>query len=273
MKFQLGLIVIGLAAAGLLIAQSLISTADALPGQPSTSIVAAQTTQQQTFGTLKGQVVFADDAIPEKKPLNVDKDQAQCLVNGPILDETWLVDGKTKGVANVLVFLVPPKGGELPANPNLPAPEKMASVDQPCCQFIPRLSVVRTGQTLRALNPMTIAHNVVIIGFKNQINYQIPAGKHVDIDLVPEVGRPLAVSCGAHAWMTGKMWMFDHPYYAVTNKNGEFEIKGVPSGTQNVAIWHEAIGYLGGAAGRAGTPREIKSGNDATDLGKIEIKP
>ena len=270
MRIQLGLVVLGLAAAGLLMVQSLVPTADALP-TPARSVVAAQVAAVQDFGTLKGQVVFAGDAIPERKPLNVNN--VACLVKGPILDDTWLVDPKTKGVANVLVFLVPPKGGTLPENPKLPQPGPTVLVDQPCCQFIPRLSVMRANQKVRALNPMTIAHNVVIQGFKNAINVQIPAGREVTLDLQPELGRPLAVSCGAHAWMTGKLWMFDHPYYAVTNANGEFEIKGVPAGMQNIVMWHEAIGYVGGAAGRAGKPFEIKGGDAATEMGKTEIKP
>jgi hypothetical protein len=131
---------------------------------------------------------------------------------------------------------------------------------------------MRAGQKLVANNPMTIAHNVVITGFRNNFNIQIPPGQRHVFELQPETYRPLPISCGAHPWMRAYLWMFDHPYFAVTDETGHFTIKNAPAGTWNLVVWHEAIGYLGGAAGRDGKPIDIKAGQ-TTDLGKIEIKP
>ena len=33
-----------------------------------------------------------------------------------------------------------------------------------------------------------------------------------------------------------------HPFFAVTNGDGTFEIKGLPPGTYTVELWHEQLG-------------------------------
>ena len=38
------------------------------------------------------------------------------------------------------------------------------------------------------------------------------------------------------------MGVLDHPYFAVTGKDGSFELKNVPPGTYTVAAWHEKLG-------------------------------
>lgn len=236
------------------------------------SISSVQAAVQEGWGNITGQVIYGGDPIPERKPLPDVKEPA-CLAKGHPLSETWVVDPKTRGVRWVVVFLKPAKGQTLPIHPALQKPASdSAIIDQPTCAFDPHVVTMRVGQKLLALNPMSIAHNVVITGFRNNFNIQIPpGGKHI-FELQPETYRPLPVKCGAHPWMSGYLWMFDHPYFAVTDETGRFTIKNAPAGTWNLVIWHEAIGYLGGAAGRDGKPVEIKPGQ-TTDLGKIELKP
>ena len=36
----------------------------------------------------------------------------------------------------------------------------------------------------------------------------------------------------------------DHPFAAVTNDKGEFEIPGLPAGTHRFKVWHEGAGFL-----------------------------
>jgi len=231
-----------------------------------------QAALQEGWGTITGQVVYGGDTIPERKPLPDVKEPA-CLAKGHPLSETWVVDPKTRGVRWTVVFLKPGKGQTLPIHPALQkSANEFATIDHPTCAFDPHVVTMRTDQKLLALNPMSIAHNVVITGFRNNFNIQLPpGGKHV-FELQPETYRPLPIKCGAHPWMSGYLWMFDHPYFAVTDETGRFTIKNAPAGTWNLVVWHEAIGYLGGAAGRDGKPVEIKAGQ-TTDLGQIVLKP
>ncbi|HWE37464.1 MAG TPA: carboxypeptidase-like regulatory domain-containing protein [Isosphaeraceae bacterium] len=45
-----------------------------------------------------------------------------------------------------------------------------------------------------------------------------------------------------HPWMTAWWLVLDHPYFAVTDEKGAFEIRDVPTGPQQVVVWHEALG-------------------------------
>ena len=66
--------------------------------------------------------------------------------------------------------------------------------------------------------------------------------------------------------MNGYVRIFDHPYYAVTDEDGKFEIKNAPVGQFRIVYWHEN-GLRGGAKGRFGEPIKI-AGKET-----MEMKP
>lgn len=49
-----------------------------------------------------------------------------------------------------------------------------------------------------------------------------------------------------------KAWMmaFDHPYFAVTGRTGEFRIEKLPPGKLEFRFWQERVGYLDDANGK-----------------------
>jgi hypothetical protein len=71
--------------------------------------------------------------------------------------------------------------------------------------------------------------------------------------------------------MKGWVRVFDHPYFAVTDADGNFVIKNAPAGKYQLVIWQEDMGFKDGEKGKDGSPITIQAGS--TDLGKIEIKP
>ena len=47
-------------------------------------------------------------------------------------------------------------------------------------------------------------------------------------------------SCNIHPWMDAYVWVFNHPYAAVTKADGTYEIKNVPAGSKvRITAWHE----------------------------------
>jgi plastocyanin len=213
--------------------------------------------------TIKGQVVFPKNKpIPKREALNVN--QAACLAKGPILDESVIVNPTNRGVKNVVVYLRPddtdPKA-KFAANQIHPddAKRKPAQVviDQPCCMFVDRVTCARVGDTLVVKNSAAIVHNFFWSSTNNgECNANIPAGgKHLfDKPLVAE--GPIQYKCTIHGWMTGYVRIFDHPYYAVTDEDGNFEIKNAPAGKFRIVYWHEN-GLRGGKEGRFGEPITI----------------
>lgn len=228
------------------------------------------------WGTIRGQVVFAGsqlskEEIDVKNLAKIKEDQDHCLEKGPLYRERWVINPKSKGVRWVVVFLKAPADQPLPIHESLKEVNpKEVVVDQPRCSFEPHVFPLRKGQKLVAKNSSPISHNFTITGFANQYNRQTAPGKSEVFELIPEP-RAIKVSCGAHPWMEGYTWVFDHPYYAVTDADGKFEIKLAPAGKRTLVIWHET-GFLGGPKGREGQALEIKAGAE-TDLGRFELKP
>jgi hypothetical protein len=226
------------------------------------------------WGTVKGQVVFAGDALPAAKKADVNKDQEHCLSKGPIFTDEWVINPKNKGVRWAIVWLVPEGKEPLPIHPDLKAiKNKEVVIDQPCCKFEPRVFAMRKGQVLLAKNSSPVPHNVNWGGIKQTGgNPLVPAGSKVEIDNIKVTDFPIALSCGFHMWMKGWGRMFDHPYFAVTDADGNFEIKNAPAGKCRIVVWQEAVGYRT-ESGKKGDLIEIKPGANPTDLGTLEIKP
>ena len=44
---------------------------------------------------------------------------------------------------------------------------------------------------------------------------------------------------GGHAWMNAEIMVVSHPYYAVTDESGKFELTDVPPGQYQIVAWHE----------------------------------
>jgi plastocyanin len=227
----------------------------------------------QQWGTVKGQVVFAGAKAPERPTLNVDKDKEHCESKGKLLSEDWIVDPKTLGVKNVLVWLAPATAGDkLPVHPQVAAAvKKQVEMDQPCCQFEAHVLGIVQGQKLVVKNSAPVAHNVMWTGIKNTSgNVIVPAGQqHVIEGLVPEK-LPVSVKCSIHPWMNARVGVFDHPYFAVTDAQGKFSIPKAPAGNYRIFVWHESAGWLGGKEGRNGQPITIKADGD-TDVGTLKL--
>src|SRR5579884_3821451 len=151
-------------------------------------VAAAQNPNPAAWVTVKGQVVLpAGVAIPQRKPLMVGGPDAKaCLKNGPILDESAVVDPKTRGIKNVVVWLRPddaknPKAAFAP-NAIHPADAKRKPadvvIDQPCCMFEPRVLCARVGDTVVVKNPAAFGHNFFWVSQNNgQFNVAVAANQ------------------------------------------------------------------------------------------------
>lgn len=103
-------------------------------------------------------------------------------------------------------------------------------LDQMYCQYVPHALAIREGQRVLALNPEPIAHNVKVNSFfGNESNYNMPPGTALTYDWTAET-VPLSLECNIHGWMKAVAMVFKHPYYAVSSKDGSFEIKNLPAG-------------------------------------------
>jgi hypothetical protein len=152
-----------------------------------------------------------------------------------VMDESVLLAGDG-GLKNVVVHVK-----NAPLVP-MTAPEP-AVLDQVNCRYEPHVLAMRLGQVLRVKSSDATLHNVQLIGEKNpRINRGFTSVGHIDLTLKhPEV---LQVKCDVHPWMSAYVAVFDHPYFAVTQEDGSFEIAQLPAGTYTLAAWHERFGEI-----------------------------
>ena len=99
-------------------------------------------------------------------------------------------------------------------------------------------------------------------------NVTLSPGKELTIKALKAAPSPVRVDCNIHPWMKAYLFVFDHPYFAVTDENGQFEIKLAPAGNYRLVIWQD-MGWKDG--NRTGTPITIKA-DEVTDMGKVELK-
>ena len=210
-----------------------------------------------TGGLLPGAPVRADDkgtkvsgkvtwegAIPERRKLEVNKDNEKCECDAKSgakqafkLDESLIVDASTKGVANCVVFLKGASGG-----PTLGP----AQIDQKGCMFSPHVSVITKGQAVKVLNPDKIAHNFHWISKDNPSDNKTIARFKPFLD-TPAFDKPefIKVVCDIHLWMGGWVAVMDNGYVGLTDEKGGFSIAGLPPGKYKLACWHEPLSAEG----------------------------
>jgi hypothetical protein len=241
-------------------------------------LIPAAVVRADGWGMIKGQVVLSGD-VPKPVAVNIDKDQAACMKNGPIFKEDLTVNPKNKGVKWAIVYLMSADGfdKDIPIHPNLKAiKKKVVEIDQPCCKFEPHLLALRQGQTLLVKNSAGIAHNVNIAGGLKgpNLNQIVPAGGKFKLEDIAARPIPMIVKCDIHAWMKAQIAVLKHPYFAVTDDDGKFEIKDAPAGTYRLVIWQESMGWVIGdkAPSKKGKEITIKDGG-TTDLGKVPLTP
>jgi len=242
---------------------------------------------QGQWTTVKGRIVWdaAKGAPPARKAIQPTKDQEVCAKDPDFKTEDWVISAKG-GIKNVVVWLAPeppaggPKAKDLPPfdrkdiNPAVAKPAKPdVEIDQPCCRFIPHVVVAQEGQNMIIKNSAPVPHNAKWVSRNNgEINPLIPSGGMYKVQEPLKAERfPINVECSIHPWMKAYVWVFSHPYFAVTDDDGNFEIKNVPvlNGKLRLVAWQDN-GFSGGREGRMGEPITVKAG--ATDLGDIKFR-
>lgn len=240
--------------------------------------LAAPVPKEHPWVTVRGHVVWPKgQEIPEPKlaPVNIDK-EACCA--GTLRSDELLVNPKTRGVKNVVVWLRPDTKDWKEAfpkariHPDLAKPKPVNHVVKvETCQFVPRVFAARDGDTWEFKNGGVVATNARAEHEDPLFNVLLPAQKgYVAKEPLRASWAPLYFKSDIHPWMAGRARVFDHPYFAVTDADGRFELKQVPKGDWRIVYWHES-GFHTGADGRFGFPLKV-SGTTAThEIKDIDI--
>lgn len=134
------------------------------------------------------------------------------------------------------------------------------------CTFKPFISVVWNKQPIEVVNMDPVFHDIQAYEtsrFGPQVLFNGPllmyprntketvtkpgkqehrAGEvmlqHIDMQ---KGRRVFVMQCGFHAYMESWGLVMDHPYYALTDQEGQFQIGDIPPGRYKVVVWHPLI--------------------------------
>lgn len=183
-------------------------------------------------GAIRGVVRYEGD-VPEARVLSVTEDSAACGAERFVRS---VLVGLRGGLADAVVSLVDVSRGKAFV------PESVPTLDQRGCSFIPHVLLAPSGVPVRILNSDPLVHNVHTAAFENRsVNRSQPAGSG-PIELSFGTPEKVKVKCDLHPWMGAWIIVTDHPYHAVTDDAGAFELADIPPGDYILEAWHETLG-------------------------------
>ncbi len=162
---------------------------------------------------------------------------------GSLTSVSWAGDVKGKVLApgmrspeNIAVYVdaIPGK--------TFPPPTQHAVMDQHNLAFAPHVLVVLKGTTVDFTNEDAVGHNVYwpAINRNRKLAHNMgtwPQGVSKPFTFNELGDVPLL--CNVHPEMSGYIIVVPTPYFALTDKAGEFTIKNVPSGKYTLTTWAE----------------------------------
>lgn len=216
-------------------------------------------------GDITGKVTLKGTP-PAEKTITPLMDDANCgkLHSTPVKTQFYVANDKGE-LADVVVMLKGISGKSQGASA---AP---LVVDQHGCEYVPYVAAAQTGQKIVVKNSDPVLHNVHPTpansagGNKEENKAQMAGGADLTFSF-PAAENFLRFKCDVHPWMFSYITVVDHPYFAVTGKDGTFTIKDVPAGKYKIVALHRKAAPTG-----VEQEIEVKADGAKTDF-TLEVK-
>jgi plastocyanin len=148
-----------------------------------------------------------------------------------------VISGNVSGVAGQSVVYVDAIAGKV-----FPAPNQHPVVDQTNLVFEPHVTVVQVGTTVDFFNSDSVAHNVFwpSIGGNKRLGHDLgtwPKGEKRSAKF--DISGVVPLFCNVHSEMSAYVVVVPAPYFATSDRAGNYKIENVPDGGYTVTAWHE----------------------------------
>ena len=125
---------------------------------------------------------------------------------------------------------------------SFPSLTQQVTIDQKGLMFVPHVVAIQQGTTVQFLNSDSVAHNVfwISISGNKKLGHNLgtwPKGQKQAFKFDNPGVVPLL--CNVHPEMSAYIVVSPTPYFAVTDKSGDYKIDNVPDGDYIVTAWHE----------------------------------
>ena len=185
-------------------------------------------------------VVKWDGPAPTPHRLDAGADPKCAAMHGadnPLMSKQEVVSEEGE-VQYVFMYVSNPPDGEYepPAQP--------AVLDQTGCEYQPHVFGMVAGQELEVRNSDPTLHNVRSFARVNKpFNMGQPEGTSPRTqDNFKKAEDAIKFKCDVHPWMQAFAFVLEHPFFSVTNADGQYEIGNLPAGTYTLVAWHEKYG-------------------------------
>jgi plastocyanin len=181
-------------------------------------------------------MVKLDGVAPKPTAIDMSSD-ANCKSSSSAAMTEDIVAGANGSLENVVVFVADGLGDR-----TFQPPAQPAVLEQKGCAYRPHVVALQANQKLNVVNSDATTHNIHPTPANNRESNTIqPSGVPLELTFArEEIAIP--VKCNVHPWMRGYIAVFKHPYFAVTGKDGSFELKDLPPGTYTITAWHGKLG-------------------------------
>jgi len=229
------------------------------------ALAIAASVQLVSAADITGKVVLKGTPKPEI-PIDMAADpKCGALHSTPITTRHYVAD-KDGGLANVFVYI---KSGL--AEKNFPTPADALVLDQVGCEYTPYVMGVQVNQKLKIKNSDPTLHNVHPTPKPGSANKEFNIAQPIK-DMVSEKAFPapevlVRFKCDVHPWMFAYVGVLEHPFFAVTGKDGTFKVSGLPNGKYTIEAYHVKT-----HGANPGVTQELTVTGDAKADFTIELK-
>jgi hypothetical protein len=191
-------------------------------------------------GIIKGKVLMKSNR-PEIQTIPVGKDYQSVCGKSKTIPGT--VVGKNGEVPNAVVYI------ERIASGKKRVPTGPIQLDQQECEYVPHVLIVPPDAEVEILNSDPLLHNVHTYDHTAPrpatiFNLAFPVkGQKVKRKLTTS-GKILSLCDAGHPWMSAHIFVTEHPYYAVTDADGNYVLDQIPPGKYTVRLWQEGTAQL-----------------------------
>ena len=143
-----------------------------------------------------------------------------------------------------------------------PAEAATTVIDQKNFQFVPETVAINTGDSVKFTNSDAGTHNVRSNSPLADFNANMPQGGEFTYRFERAGGtrQPVQIGCVYHGAMRAWVFVFDHPFHALTGADGRFRLEGVPLGEHRLEMRHAAgeLVWRGTVAVQAGRTTQVE---------------
>ena len=191
-----------------------------------------------TEATLVG-MITVNGEVPKPKALDMWADPV-CIELNRGSDKTDFLLTNNQQLLNAFVYV---KSGE-PLKPyRFEVPESEVVLTHKNCRYVPHVLGIRAGQRLSIVNNDPTVHNTHPVPKLNpEWNMSQAVGSEPFIKTFRRPEQFIFIKDNQHPWEKAYLGVFDHPFFAVSDAMGNYEIRGLPPGTYKLGAWHELLG-------------------------------